>query len=150
MQPLPFIDEHEVAIAADLETAWRALVGESERVLGGPEPGWFGRFLRVSPAAATGRWSPDPEVGSARPGFEVVDVQRPSLISLRGQHRFSRYRLDFELSAAGTDRSILRARSWAEFPGVAGSVYRAVVIGSGGHGVIVRRMLRRIAAAGRS
>ena len=34
-------------------------------------------------------------------------------------------------------------------PGVAGKVYRALVIGSGGHRIVVRRMLKRIAAEAR-
>jgi hypothetical protein len=37
------------------------------------------------------------------------------------------------------------ARTWAEFPGPAGAAYRALVIGSGGHRLVVRRMLRRVA-----
>ncbi len=40
--------------------------------------------------------------------------------------------------------SRLRARTDAIFPGVRGSVYRALVIGSGGHKFIVKWMLRDI------
>jgi hypothetical protein len=40
---------------------------------------------------------------------------------------------------------MLRARSYAEFPGPAGRVYRALVIGSGGHRIMVRRLLRDVA-----
>jgi hypothetical protein len=38
------------------------------------------------------------------------------------------------------------AQTWAAFPGLKGSIYRALVIGSGGHRIVVRRMLKRIAA----
>jgi hypothetical protein len=38
------------------------------------------------------------------------------------------------------------AQTWAAFPGIRGRLYRAMVIGSGGHRVVVRRMLRNIAA----
>jgi hypothetical protein len=43
-------------------------------------------------------------------------------------------------------RTRLRATTWAAFPGVAGTVYRALVIGTGGHRIVVRRILKRIAA----
>jgi Protein of unknown function (DUF2867) len=36
--------------------------------------------------------------------------------------------------------------TWADFPGVPGKIYRAVVIGTGGHRVVVRWTLKRIAA----
>jgi hypothetical protein len=45
-----------------------------------------------------------------------------------------------------TDGVRLRALTFAAFPGLHGKVYRALVIGSGGHRVVVRRMLKRIAA----
>lgn len=41
----------------------------------------------------------------------------------------------------------MRAVTLAAFPGIHGRVYRALVIGSGGHRIVVRRMLQRIAAA---
>jgi len=119
----------------------------SRQSLGGTGHERLAQALRVEPPRASGRWLPDPEPGAALPGFAVDRVRRPELLSLRGGHRFSRYRLDFELSAAAPDRSHLRARTWAEFPGLAGAAYRALVIGSGGHRLIVRRMLRRIAQA---
>jgi hypothetical protein len=40
----------------------------------------------------------------------------------------------------------IAARSSAEFPGLHAKLYRAVVIGSGGHGVGVRGILRSIKA----
>ena len=46
--------------------------------------------------------------------------------------------------------SRLRARSWAEFPGLGGAVYRTLVIRSGGHRLIVRRLLRQVATAART
>jgi hypothetical protein len=39
----------------------------------------------------------------------------------------------------------LRALSFADFPGLHGKVYRALVIGTGGHRIVARRMLRNIA-----
>ena len=59
------------------------------------------------------------------------------------------YQLVFELADDGPRRTRLRAVTWADFPGVKGKVYRALVIGTGGHRVVVRLMLKRIAAAAR-
>ena len=59
------------------------------------------------------------------------------------------YKLVFELADEGRGHTRLRALTWAAFPGIAGKVYRALVIGSGGHRIVVRRMLKRIAAEAR-
>jgi hypothetical protein len=144
---LPYIDVHEVEIAADVNAAWRALLRVAPGSLGGTGQRRLAQALRVEPPGVCGTWTPDVEPGAALPGFAVERVRRPELLSLRGGHRFSRYRLDFELSAAGPDRSHLRARTWAEFPGLAGAAYRALVIGSGAHRLVVRRLLRQIAKA---
>ncbi|MDQ6710077.1 MAG: hypothetical protein M3Z11_05920 [Candidatus Dormibacteraeota bacterium] len=66
-------------------------------------------------------------------------------LALRGAHRFSTYALVFELDANGATACTLRAQSWAAFPGLAGRAYRALVIGTGGHRLVVRRLLRRAA-----
>jgi hypothetical protein len=79
------------------------------------------------------------------PGFSVVRSQAPRVLELRGRHRFSRYALIFELAVAGDSGCTLSAQSWAEFPGLAGRAYRTLVIGSGGHRLVVRRLLREIA-----
>ena len=57
----------------------------------------------------------------------------------------SRYALTFELDATGTACCTLRAQSWAEFPGLSGRAYRALVIGTRGHRLVVGLMLRRVA-----
>ena len=147
MERLPYIDVHEVVVDAGADAAWRAVVRVSQGSLGGADHAWLAQLLRVEPPTSAGTWTPDLEPGAALPGF-AVEASRPGeLLSLRGRHRFSRYRLDFEVAEAGPDRSYVRARTWAEFPGVAGSAYRALVIGSGGHRLLVKRMMRGIAAA---
>jgi hypothetical protein len=52
--------------------------------------------------------------------------------------------LTFRVEAAGRDRTRLRAESRAVFPGVAGGIYRLLVIGTGGHIVAVRRLLASV------
>jgi hypothetical protein len=43
----------------------------------------------------------------------------------------------------------LRAQTHAAFPGIVGQLYRAAVIGSGAHRLVVRRLLSRVARAAR-
>jgi hypothetical protein len=127
MEPLPYVDEHRRHVAATPERTWHALV-QLVRGLARPAPGAFAALLRLEP----------------RSGFAIVEEHAPRRLALRGRHRFARYELTFVVDPS-PDGVTLRARTSAEFPGVAGRAYRALVIGSGGHLLLVRRMLRRIA-----
>jgi hypothetical protein len=95
----------------------------------------------------------DPGVaGSTIVGFRVVRAEKPRKLSLEGEHRFSRYALDFEIGPRGSG-SVLSATTNAEFPGLHGRVYRTLVIGSRAHVLVTRRLLgqakRRAEAAAR-
>ena len=68
-------------------------------------------------------------------------------LALAGRHRFSRYLLVFELDDLPGEESLLTARTYAEFPGLHGGVYRALVIGTRFHAVAVKGMLRSIRQA---
>jgi hypothetical protein len=83
--------------------------------------------------------------GDTLPGFEVAEVAAPQLLVLRGGHRFAQYELRFELERPDSSRTRLRAQTHAAFPGLSGAGYRALVIGTGGHRIAVRRMLARVA-----
>jgi hypothetical protein len=80
-----------------------------------------------------------------RAGFAVAASVPGERLELAGRHRFSRYVLEFSLrdGAEGTTR--LAARSFAEFPGIHGRAYRALVIGTRLHVLATRGMLRAIA-----
>ena len=124
---LPYIDEHALEIAIPRERAWRALMAYAqERLLtdGGP----FHRLLGTDPPG----------------GFEVDTAAPPDRLELTGRHRFSRYVLAFELDDAGPGATRLSARSFAEFPGLHGRAYRALVIGTRVHVVATRGMLRAV------
>jgi hypothetical protein len=126
--PLPLIDEHAHEVAVSPVEAWDALERWIARHLLRPAPKAFARVWRLVPAS----------------GFAVMERRKPSRLVLIGHHRFARYELAFEVDTVG-GQTTLRARTSAEFPGVFGRLYRAAVIGSGGHAVVVRRMLRAVA-----
>lgn len=121
MKQLSYVDEHAISVDADRAETWSAL-------------------LRVV--------CRDPDDPSSAPRGFVLDEATPNeRLALTGRHPFSVYQLVFELADDGPQRTRLSALTWADFPGLSGRAYRALVIGTGGHRVVVRRMLQRIAAA---
>jgi hypothetical protein len=76
-------------------------------------------------------------------GFAVAESVPGRSVQLVGRHRFSRYALGFELTVH-SGLTTLAARTHAEFPGLRGAVYRGLVIGSGAHRLLVRRLLRDV------
>jgi hypothetical protein len=138
---LPFVDEHHVRIAAPVDVVWSALTAYLK---GTGASGTLARLLGADPRQASGE---PPNEGATVPGFRVARVEAGRVVGLAGRHRFSRYALVFSLSAGtgtGTSTTLLSARTYAEFPHVRGRIYRALVIGSGAHRVITRRMLRAV------
>jgi hypothetical protein len=122
---LPFVDEHRARLPHSRERVWSAL----DR--------YAARSLRLPPLLA-------PVLGTdPAEGFARTTVRPPDRLDLEGRHRFSTYLLRFDLDEDG-DGTVLRASTYAVFPGLRGRVYRALVIGSGGHAVAVRRMLRAV------
>ncbi|HEX5852341.1 MAG TPA: hypothetical protein VFY36_04555 [Solirubrobacteraceae bacterium] len=145
MERLPYIDEHSITIGATRERVWEALVSTLRANLGTTTPTPLRMLLDVAPAEARGDWRGALSIGDALPGFSIAEVSHPERLALSGHHRFSRYALVFEIDSIDAERSTLRARTSAAFPGLAGRVYRALVIGSRGHRLVVRRLLRSIA-----
>jgi len=138
MEQLPYIDEHSQQVDAPVDAVWTALLKVLRRAMGGSSR--FARILGCDPAQGTTEFAGRP--GDAVPGFRVVEAEPGRRLALRGRHRFSSYALTFVL-----DGDQLRAQTHAEFPGILGRVYRAVVIGSGGHRLVTRRLLRQVARA---
>jgi hypothetical protein len=124
MERLPYIDEHAITVDADPATTWSAI-------------------LRVLCRDAA-----DPSTVPF--GFTLEEADPPQRFALKGRHWFAAYRLVFVLSEVSHDathpRTRVVAETWAKFPGVKGKAYRAMVIGSGGHRIVVRRMLKHVAA----
>jgi hypothetical protein len=148
MERLPYIDEHSIRIEAHPEAVWRALISTLHSDLGGRAPGAFARLLGVAPADRRGEWHGALQPGDSLPGFAVTESIPKRRLALSGSHRFSRYALVFELDAGiktSAPHCMLRAQTWAEFPGTSGRIYRALVIGSRGHRLAVHGLLHRTA-----
>jgi hypothetical protein len=141
LEGLPPIDEHSVVVDAPPSATWDALVGVVGGAFGGRVSASLARALGCAETEATGDLR---HPGGTIPGFVVARVIPPVLLGLLGAHRFSRYALVFRIDELKEDRSRLRAETRAEFPGVQGRAYRALVIGSRGHVLVVRRLLRAV------
>jgi hypothetical protein len=139
MEQLPYVDEHSQRIDAPADVVWTALI----QVLGRGAVGAstvIARILGCDPAQGTAGFAGRP--GETLPGFRVDEAEPGRRLALRGRHRFADYALTFVLDAGQ-----LRARTHAAFPGVSGLLYRAAVIGTGGHRIVTRQLLRRVARA---
>lgn len=138
---LPHIDEHVVDIAADSDAVWTALIRTIKTSLSSSRMRLAARLLRCDPGELSD-WS-QPTAGDSLPGFRIAAVQPPSLIVLAGKHRFSEYAFIFRIDETNGGARC-SAESRARFPGWRGRLYRAAIIGSRGHQLVVRRMLREI------
>lgn len=138
MEPLPYVDEHHQRIDAPADVVWTALLRVLRREMG--RGAAIARILGCDPARGTAEFAGRP--GDAVPGFRVVESEPGRRLALRGCHRFSSYALTFLI-----DGDRLRAQTHAEFPGLPGQLYRAAVIGSGGHRLATRRLLRQVVRA---
>jgi len=127
---LSYIDEHSVRIDAPRERVWAALQQHTRSMLTSAQRNPLVALLGPHP----------------REGFEVVEAIENRRLGLAGRHRFSRYRLVFDLTDGPAGATTLHARSYAEFPGVLGGVYRALVIGTRLHVVATNGLLRGVRA----
>jgi hypothetical protein len=140
---LPWVDEHGTELDATSAAVWPALLRTVEKMTaGGAAP----RYARMVGCADTEAGGPRPlEVGSTVPGFHVSALTPERMLSLRGSHHFSDYELVFRLESLGGVRTRLVAETRAEFPGLKGRAYRALVIGTRMHVLVVRRVQRGVA-----
>ena len=140
-EQLPFLDEHREHVDVPADVAWTAVVGVLRRRMGGARS--LARVLGCDPPEGTPGFSG--RVGDTLPGFRVVDSEPGRRLVLQGRHRFARYALTFLIEG-----DQLCARSEAAFPGIHGRLYRALLMGSGGHRLVTRGLLGQMArAAGR-
>ncbi len=139
---LPFVDEHTVIVAADARHVWSALIRVVDRSFSGTGKALFARVLGCADLESSDRGAL--AQGSIRPGFHVCTAIPARELSLEGRHRFSRYALNFHIEQLGDDRTRVSAETRAEFPGLRGHGYRALVVGTGGHVLVVHHMLAAV------
>ena len=131
-----------MAGSASVEEMWAALPEALREACGRRWARGFARFLECREQGSGEGFDAVPEETLA--GFRVASADPPRRLALEGRHRFSRYSLTFEIEPAG-DGSRVRAVTHAEFPGLRGTLYRAAVVGTGGHRIVTRRILKSIA-----
>jgi hypothetical protein len=134
---LPHIDEHSTSINADSDATWKASLRVTE--------GWLasaGGTARLLGCADTAPSGPRPlATGSVLPGFHVEAAEPGQILALAGKHRFSDYALILRFDGEDGGPTTVRAKTRATFPGVKGSIYRALVIGTRSHVLVTRRLL---------
>lgn len=136
---LPHVDQLPIEIAANREVTWAALLRVVEASFASARGRGPARLLGCEDVEPVG---PRPLAqGSAFPGFHVETAEPPGELALAGRHRFSTYLLSFRLEEAGSEHTRLVAETHAAFPGLKGSVYRALVIGTRMHVLVTRRLL---------
>lgn len=124
---LPFVDEHSVEIPAASDAVWDALWAVLRRSFGGTRGSrLFGRAVGVRDT--------EPIVG-----FRVAEEERGRRLVLEGEHRFARYRWTFRF-----EDGRLSAATHAAFPGPHGKAYRALILPTGFHARVVKRVLEAV------
>ena len=141
MERLPHIDDHSKRILASPERVWTELLTTLRKQLSHELPKLLVSAWGLEQQTRRGEWRTEVRPGDTITGFTVAAADPPRELTLRGRHRFSRYELRFSLEPAPSGRVELHARTAAAFPGPLGRLYRALVIGTGGHRIAVRRML---------
>jgi hypothetical protein len=136
---LPYVDEHIAVVEAGATATWDGLLRVAESSVSSGAAPRYARLVGCADVVAAG---PRPLAeGSALPGFHVATAEAPRELALAGSHRFSNYALVFHLDELDSGRTRVRAETRAEFPGLKGSIYRAMVIGTRIHVLVTRRML---------
>ena len=124
---LPLLDENSATVHASQSAVWHA-VRRYAHGLAQSDHAVLGRVLGTEP----------------RSGFELAEEVERERVVLTGRHRFARYRLVFELAAEPSNATKLSVLSFATFPGARGRLYRGLLMGTRGHVLAVRHMLRTI------
>ena len=130
VRELPYVDAHSTTIEAPVDVVWPRLTAYVDRTLASGSVTVLTRLLGARPGS----------------GFAVTEQVKEERLVLEGRHRFSTYALVLLLEPA-RGRTVLRAQTWARFPGPHGRVYRLLVISSRAHVVATRGILASMAKA---
>jgi hypothetical protein len=141
LEKLPPIDEHAIEIDAPAEAAWAALFPTLERAF---DTRSAQRYAAKVNARETKRKGDLHHPGGTLPGFTITRAIAPVMLAMAGEHHFAKYAVVFRIDLLPGQRSRVRLETRAEFVGGKGRFYRVAVLGTRGHVLMVRRLLRQI------
>lgn len=141
LEKLPPIDEHEIEVDAPAEATWAALFPTLEDSF---DTKFSRRYSQKVGARETDCHGDLHHPGGTVPGFVVSRSIAPVMLALLGEHKFSKYAVVFRIDLLPGQRSRLRVETRAQFTGAKGRFYRIGVLGTRGHVLVVRRLLRSI------
>ena len=141
LEELPPIDEHYIEVDAPAEATWAALFPTLERAFNSRFSRAYSKRVGATEVTARGDLH---HPGGTLPGFCVTRSIAPVMLALAGGHRFAKYAVVFRIDLLPGQRSRVKLETRAEFIGKRGRLYKAGVIGTGGHVFVVNRMLRAI------
>lgn len=141
LERLPAVDEHSIEVDAPAEASWAALFPTLTKSMDGRLARSLAKRLGSEEEESNGDLH---HPGGTLPGFVVSRAVPPVMLALLGEHRFSKYALVVRIDLLPGQRSRVRIETRAAFPGKKGTAYKAAVVGSRGHVVVVRSLLRAI------
>ena len=141
LEKLPPIDEHEIEVDAPAEAAWAAIFPTLEHSL---DTKFGRRYSEKVGAIETDCHGDLHHPGGTLPGFVVSRAIAPVMLALLGEHKFSKYAIVFRIDLLPGQRSRVRLETRAQFDGTRGRIYKLGVLGTRGHVLVVRRILRAI------
>lgn len=141
LEGLPPIDEHYIDVDAPAEATYAALFPAIERAFAGKLAQSYCERVGAMETETTGDLH---HPGGTLPGFTVTRAIAPVMLALTGEHRFAKYAVVFRIDLLPGQRSRVRLETRAQFTPGKGRIYKAAVIGTHGHVLVVNRMLRSI------
>ncbi|MGH7549850.1 MAG: hypothetical protein ACREMD_05025 [Gemmatimonadota bacterium] len=136
---LPLVDRHGFRTTARPEQVWAALAPTLMASFGKRRSRVFARLVGCRERRVSRPFLM--EGGDTLVGFRVMASRAPEELVLRGEHRFSRYALVFRIGGREGITAV-SAETRADFPEARGFVYRTLVVGSGIHARVIRRILK--------
>jgi hypothetical protein len=141
LEALPPIDEHYVDVDAPAEATYAALFPAIERAFAGKFAHSYCERVGALETEVTGDLH---HPGGTLPGFTVTRAIAPVMLALAGEHRYAKYAVVFRIDLLPGQRSRVKLETRADFTPGKGRIYKAAVIGTHGHVLVVNRMLRSI------
>ena len=141
LEQLPPIDEHYIEVDAPAEATWAALFPTLEKAFNGRFARRYAKRLGAGEIIARGDLH---HPGGTLPGFCVTRAIAPVMLALAGGHKFAKYAVVIRIDLLPGQRSRVKIETRAQFIGRRGMLYKAEVIGTRGHVIVVNRMLRAI------